>query len=68
MRYTLFALALITLAGCSSQNVVHYSPYDLNRDGVMDAKCPGMTYDTQRYRHYSWKSRASQECREQSQG
>ncbi len=64
MRITFISLALLTLAGCSTQPMAHYSPYDLNHDGVMDAVCPGMVYDTSKYRHYSWRADGSIECNE----
>jgi hypothetical protein len=64
MRITFISLALLTLAGCSTQPMAHYSPYDLNRDGVMDAVCPGMVYDTSKYQHYSWRADGSKECNE----
>jgi hypothetical protein len=65
MRVALVLLALGTLAGCSWEKMAHYSPYDLNRDGVMDAVCPGMDYDTSDYRHYSWRPVGSDDCAEQ---
>ena len=64
MRITVVLLALLSLAGCSSQPMAHYSPYDLNRDGVMDAVCPGMEYDPSEYRHYSWRADGSRDCNE----
>jgi hypothetical protein len=64
MRAALILLALGTLAGCASEPIAHYSPYDLNRDGVMDAVCPGMEYDVHEYRHYSWKPDGSKACAE----
>jgi len=54
------------IAGCSSQDIAHYSPYDLDRDGVMDMRCPGMTYDTGRGSLYGWRSKASDECEAQA--
>jgi len=66
MRKLLILTAIATLAGCSNHGVVRHSPYDLNRDGVMDARCPGLEYETKYYHRYSWKSRASKECTEQS--
>ena len=62
MRKILISLALVALAGCSWEPMAHYSPYDLNRDGTLDAVCPDTTYDTADYHHYSWRSRASTEC------
>jgi hypothetical protein len=62
MRATLFLLAMVTLAGCAWEPIAHYSPYDLNRDGVMDAVCPGMEYDPSQYKHYSWRADGSIEC------
>ena len=64
MRLTFILLATLTMTGCSVQPMAHYSPYDLNRDGVMDAVCPGMVYDTSKYRHYSWRAEGSKECNE----
>lgn len=66
MRFTLIALSLTLLAGCSSSHIVHYSPYDLDRDGVMDARCTGAEYDPDDYHLYSWRSKGSTECEEQS--
>jgi len=66
MRVALILLAVITLAGCSSSHIVRYSPYDLDRDGVMDAVCTGMEYDPDHYYRYSWRSKGSTECEEQS--
>jgi hypothetical protein len=68
MRVALILLALGTLAGCSWEKMAHYSPYDLNRDGVMDAVCPGMVYDTSDYRHYSWRSVGSRDCNDKVYG
>jgi hypothetical protein len=68
MRVALILLALGTLAGCSWEKMAHYSPYDLNRDGVMDAVCPGMEYDTSEYRHYSWKADGSRDCNDKVYG
>lgn len=64
MRVLFTALTLALLAGCSTGQM-HYSTYDVNRDGVMDFICPGMEYDTERGKHYSWRAKGSQECREQ---
>jgi hypothetical protein len=64
MRITFMLLTLLTLAACSTEPMAHYSPYDLNRDGVMDEVCPGMVYDTSKYRHYSWRADGSRECNE----
>ena len=66
MRLTLIIAALVLLAGCSS-NRMYYSPYDLNRDGTMDAICPGMEYDPGKHSHYGWRSDASGECNESKQ-
>lgn len=65
MRVLLMGLALVTLAGCSMGRVAHYSPYDLNYDGTLDAFCPGTDYDTSEYHVYSWRSKASTQCNEQ---
>jgi hypothetical protein len=64
MRFTLIFFAVATMTACSTEPMAHYSPYDLNRDGVMDAMCPGMTYDTSEYKHYSWRADGSIECNE----
>ncbi len=64
MRVALFLLAVVTLAGCAWEPMAHYSPYDLDRDGRMDAVCPGMEYDTSDYRHYSWRPVGSRDCNE----
>lgn len=62
-----FALTVMAfLAGCSNHGVVHYSPYDLDRNGVLDARCPGMEYDTSDNTLYGWRSRASGECADQA--
>ena len=67
MRLAIIFATVVVLAGCSTARVAHYSPYDLNRDGVMDAVCPGMAYDTTKYRYYSWKSDGSKECNEKNE-
>jgi hypothetical protein len=62
-----FALTVMAfLAGCSTHGVVHYSPYDLDRNGVLDARCPGMEYDTSDNTLFGWRSRASGECADQA--
>ena len=66
MRKLLAIPALALLAGCSTQGVVHHSPDDLDRDGVLDARCPGMEYDTSENTLYGWRSRASGACAEQA--
>ncbi len=66
MRTILAISALALLAGCSTKGVVHYSPYDLDRNGVLDARCPGMEYDTSKNTLYGWRSRASGECADQA--
>lgn len=66
MRSVLFIASVALLAGCSTQGVVHHSPYDLNRDGVLDARCPGMEYDTSDNSLYGWRSDASGECADQA--
>lgn len=64
---TLFLLTgFILVSACSSHGVVFHSPYDLNRDGTLDARCPGMSYDTDRHSAYGWRSKASGECAEQA--
>jgi len=68
MRTVLIALALVALAGCSWDRMAHYSPYDLNYDGVLDAVCPDTAYDTGDYHHYSWRSTASTECNDRVYG
>lgn len=62
MRITLILAAFLTLTACTTEPVAHYSPYDLNRDGVMDAVCPGMEYDPSQYLHYSWRAKGSIDC------
>ncbi|MCX2978470.1 hypothetical protein [Candidatus Marimicrobium litorale] len=68
MRTMLITLTLLTVTGCSWERMAHYSPYDLNYDGQLDAVCPGMTYDTNEYYHYSWRSKASTACNEEVYG
>ncbi len=58
--------AILAVSGCSSKDVMHYTTYDLDRDGVMDARCPGMTYDPSNNTLYSWRNKASKECAEQA--
>ena len=65
---TLLALAAFTLiSGCAS-NQMYYSPYDLNRDGTLDAICPGMEYDPSERSMYGWRSDASGECNDRVSG
>lgn len=66
MRSVILVALVALLAGCSYGGVVHYSPYDLNRDGVIDARCPGMAYDTSKNSWYGWRSDASGECADQA--
>ncbi len=63
MSRMLIALGLLAMAGCST-NTMHYSVYDLNRDGVMDAVCPGMEYDPSKNTLYGWRSSYEDECQE----
>lgn len=63
MRILLAVAAFALVAGCSS-NRMYYSPYDLNRDGTMDAICPGMEYDPSEHSMYGWRSDGSDECNE----
>ena len=51
-------------AGANEFNLVFHSPYDLNRDGTMDAICPGMEYDPSEHSMYGWRSDGSDECNE----
>jgi hypothetical protein len=64
MRVILTIVALGMLTACTG-STNHYSTYDVNRDGVMDFVCPGMEYDPTRHKHYSWRSKASGDCRDQ---
>ena len=68
MRVVLLSLALVALTGCSWNKMAHYSPYDLNYDGVLDAVCPSTQYDSGDYHHYSWRSTASTECNDKVYG
>ena len=63
MRSLVIIAGIVLLAGCSS-NRMYYSPYDLDRDGTMDAMCPGMTYDTSKRSYYGWRSKGSKACNE----
>ncbi len=65
MRKILCILPIALLAGCS-QGMVFHSPYDLDRDGVMDARCPGLQYDTSSQTLYGWRSRGSADCAAQA--
>ncbi len=63
MRVAMLAgMAVVVLSGCSMGNIQHYSTYDLNRDGVLDARCSGTEYDVDNDRWYSWRSDASDDC------
>ncbi len=66
MRKIFLAAIVLSASGCSTHDVVHYSPYDLDRNGTMDARCPGMEYDTSENTLYGWRSRASGDCAEQA--
>ncbi len=66
MRSLLIIAALATLAGCAT-DTMYYSPYDLNRDGTLDAICPGMEYDPSEHSHYGWRSDGSDECNERNE-
>ncbi len=68
MRKCLLLVPFLLLAGCTSSGVVFYSPYDLDRDGVMDARCPGLEYDTSKHSWYGWRSSGSKECEKQAPG
>ncbi len=65
MRKCLIALPIVLLAGCATGDMAFNSPYDLDRDGVMDARCPGMEYDTSKNTLYGWRSKGSDACEEQ---
>ena len=57
MRAVILAgIAMITLGGCSTGGIEHFSTYDIDRDGVMEARCPGMEYELDANRWYSWRS------------
>jgi len=62
--YLILSVAL--LAGCASQDMAFYSPYDLDRDGIMDARCPGMEYEVTANTLYGWRSKGSSECEKES--
>ncbi len=66
MHKHLAILSLALLAGCASKGMVFHSPYDLDRDGVMDARCPGLEYDTSGNTLYGWRSHGSAECEERA--
>jgi hypothetical protein len=66
MRSLLIIAALATLAGCAT-DTMYYSPYDLNRDGTLDAICPGMEYDPSKHSHYGWRSDGSDQCNERNE-
>ncbi|MFV8820096.1 hypothetical protein [Haliea sp. E17] len=66
MRKSLIFIPIMLLAGCSTGDIAFNSPYDLDRDGVMDARCPGMEYDTSKHTFYGWRSKASDTCEEQA--
>ena len=63
MRSLVIVAGIVLVTGCSS-NQMYYSPYDLNRDGTMDAVCPGMTYDPSKRSFYGWRSKGSKACNE----
>lgn len=65
MRKCLMILSISLLAGCS-KGIVFHSPYDVDRDGVIDARCPGMEYDTSKKTIYGWRSKASGACEDQA--
>jgi len=65
MYKTLIVAGIVLLAGCASRD--YHSPYDLNRDGTLDARCPGVSYDTTRHTWYGWRSKASVECNRQDE-
>ncbi len=65
MRMCLMLLSIALLAGCS-RGIVFHSPYDVDRDGVMDARCPGLQYDTSKKTLYGWRSKGSGECEKQA--
>ncbi len=65
MRKYLIFLPLVLLVGCATGDMAFHSPYDLDRDGVMDARCPGMQYETDRNTLYGWRSKGSAACEEQ---
>lgn len=65
MRIFLLTIPMAILAGCASGDMAFYSPYDLDRNGVMDARCPGMEYDVKDYTLYGWRSDGSVECAKQ---
>ena len=66
MRVFTIVVSLIAIAGCAT-DTMYYSPYDLNRDGTMDAICPGMEYDPADHSMYGWRSDGSDECNERNE-
>ena len=66
MRSALIVATLSLLAGCATDRM-YYSPYDLDRDGTLDAICPGMEYDPREHSHYGWRSDASEACNERNE-
>ncbi|MEP1469924.1 MAG: hypothetical protein ABJK25_03045 [Halieaceae bacterium] len=66
MRLVLLASTFMIVTGCAS-NQMYYSPYDLNRDGTMDAICPGMEYDPSDRSMYGWRSDGSGECNDRNE-
>jgi hypothetical protein len=60
--FTIIALGMLTACAGSTN---YYSIYDVNRDGVMDFVCPGMEYEPTQHKNYSWRSSASEDCRDQ---
>jgi hypothetical protein len=68
VRLLVLPAMLAALGGCAQQPVAHYSPYDLDRDGVMDLRCPGMRYEpeTGYLMSWSWRSEGSRACEERA--
>jgi hypothetical protein len=54
MYKALIIIGFLLISGCAS-NRMYYSPFDLDRDGTMDAICPGMEYDPKEHSHYGWR-------------
>ena len=55
-------IAIVSLSACSTGGLEHFSTYDLDRDGVLDRRCAGTEYETDRNTWYGWRSKASKEC------